>query len=190
MVNSTANGIGLYKEVCKYLDSFKGSLIEFGCRGGRFGVYYKNGVYVGIDIAPTLVKIAKIRCALEAHRYTRSFYVADITEQFDIKKKPFDNLLISEVLEHIQTFGQTFNNIRRYATKRSSILVTVPCKPSSFTTPWKTSPILKQFGIDEEYFHNAYTMGEIVSLLESEDLAIAESKTMFGHNFVLCKRGT
>jgi len=189
MLNSSENGIRLYREICEFLDSAQGSLIEFGCGGGRYGVHYKNGPYTGIDIAPTHIKVAKIRCDFEETAFTKEFFILDITDEILRTRPTYDLLLMTEVIEHLPDFGSLFENIRNQTHPNSTILITTPLKNTPNYDPWKTSSILESFGISTTYYHNAFYPIELESILKAEGFEVISSKVSFRHIFIKCKKG-
>lgn len=183
--NMTPNWIELNKFVHKHLDSVKGSLMDFGCGQGRNSLYYQHGNVWGIDIAPTNIRIATIRSKLIAHKYKRTFEVADVTSP--LKYCGFDNLICIEVIEHLPEHGHFFKNIFSILAEGGVALITTPQPPKN---PWTVSEVIAEFGIkDGLYYHSGYTPQYLSGKLSEAGLVIIESGVLpNNHSFVKAKR--
>lgn len=186
--NMTANWKVLDKFVCNHLDNINGSLMDFGCGKGRYSLYYQNGKVWGVDIAPTNIKIAKIRAKLVEHKFKRTFEVADVTKS--LKYCGFENLISIEVIEHLPEFGNYFNNIYKILGEGGVVLITTP-RPPKVNNPWIVSPEIEEFGMKGLYYHYGYTPEFLCENLTKVGLIIIESGMLpNNHSFVKAKKET
>lgn len=90
----------------------KGLTLDLGCNNGHYKPYIEN--YVGLDIARALLRKFK------ADRvWARG-------QNLPFKKETFDNILLTEVLEHIPEHQQVLQECNRILKPRGNLLITTP----------------------------------------------------------------
>jgi len=77
------------------IKNFQGSLLDIGCSSGFYGRYYKNGPYLGLDIAEEAIKTARKKVP------QGKFFVGDAQDLHFLSQNSVDNILCSEVIEHL-----------------------------------------------------------------------------------------
>lgn len=95
--------------------------IDLGCGEGTFTVFYDGKIeYLSAcDVSPTAIERAKNKSS------NIDFFVQDITERFDLKKK-FDVVLINEVLYYIHPskWKNMSENVYRLLNQNGMLIVT------------------------------------------------------------------
>jgi ubiquinone/menaquinone biosynthesis C-methylase UbiE len=109
--------VSVYRHIKAFLSKTKGNLLDLGCGESpyRFLVNEKTNTYFGVDIADAT-----------KFDYDRS----DITH-FDGKNIPFpneyfDNMMCTEVLEHVEEYQILVDEVYRVLKPRGSALFTIP----------------------------------------------------------------
>lgn len=109
--------ISVYRHIKSFLRKTNGNLMDLGCGESpyRFLVNEKSNIYFGIDIADA-----------EKFDYDRK----DITH-FDGKNIPFDdnyfdNMMCTEVLEHVDDYQTLVNEVYRVLKPGGSAIFTIP----------------------------------------------------------------
>jgi SAM-dependent methyltransferase len=107
----------IYKDVKKYLPSYKGDVLDIGCGQSpyKFLLNKNETRYFGIDI-------------IEANKF--GYNNPDVIS-FDGKNIPFDAgkfdaVICTEVLEHVQEFQYLIDEIYRTTKTNADIIVTIP----------------------------------------------------------------
>jgi len=73
-----------------------GSVLDVGCGPGTNVPHFAHAQYLGIDINPRYIQLAR-------KRYHRDFLVADVTASDAIPAGAFDFILVNSFLHHIDT---------------------------------------------------------------------------------------
>ncbi len=114
-----------------------GRLLDVGCGRGNVTAIAARHVpeIVATDVAADAV--AETRSRLEG-RDGASAFVADILagdwgEVPDGQRGPFDCVLLSEVLEHVEDDASALETCRALLAERGSLLITVPADPTLWT---------------------------------------------------------
>lgn len=95
-------------------------VLDIGCATGYFGeILKKQGKYVvGVDVSQKAINIAK--------RKLDKAYALDLEQENLPKLKPFDLILLSEVIEHLFTPELTFQKLLKLLKPKGYILISTP----------------------------------------------------------------
>lgn len=112
--------------IMKLLGSANGSFLEVGCAEGLYVRFYSEThdtteIVVGLDLARNYTKKAMKRCP-------SALWVVGDVQNLPFRKKSFDVVLCTEVLEHLPNPRIGFHEICQVS--RKMIVVTVPWSPS------------------------------------------------------------
>ncbi|MFQ5771386.1 MAG: class I SAM-dependent methyltransferase, partial [bacterium] len=95
VVYCTLRGLLRRKFVNAFLEKSNGLFLDLGCNRGYYIANYKNGKAVGIDIAFSVLKIAKSRnleaCFVQGDAQNLSFF----------RSNSINSILCSEIIEHV-----------------------------------------------------------------------------------------
>lgn len=80
--------------IAYYVIKTGGSVLDVGCGRGIDAFRYNPKDYLGIDVSPILIKVARIM------NPKHKFKVAD-AQKLNFKDKSFDNVICKSVLEHL-----------------------------------------------------------------------------------------
>jgi ubiquinone/menaquinone biosynthesis C-methylase UbiE len=174
LVYRTLRGILRRQFVLSYLARFQGRLLDLGCNRGAYLSHYHQGSSVGIDIAFSVLKIAKARTG-------KSFYIqGDVQNLNFIRENSFDCLLCSEVIEHVLHPEAVFSEAFRILKPGGLFLLTTPNHSGQKPT-WIPVDEMREFGVrgvvDDRYFHSAFRPEELQSLAERAGFEILECGT-------------
>jgi len=163
------------KFVLQHIRNWKGSLLDIGCNKGMYMKEYSGGEAVGVDISLNLLRHAVQR------RINRQFstycILGDAEEISFIKSRTFDNILCSELLEHVYKPEKVILGIARILKHGGIVLITVPGYSRKRPT-WTDIGILETYHIrgirDNMYYHTAFKPEEIASMAQDAGLYIIE----------------
>lgn len=102
--------------------------LDLGCSIGilTIEIAKKSKSVVGIDIRKDSIKIAK-----KISPKNCSFIVGDATH-LPFKKIAFDQIVSSEVIEHIKNYGKYIDEINRVSKKGATLIITTPNRIINF----------------------------------------------------------
>lgn len=110
---------GLWKLLNLKEDS---SILDLACGQGVLGKNIpKNIYYQGIDIAVSLIKIAKETDFNKNHSYV----IGDITKPFSIEKNDFSHAAIILALQNIENPSAVFQNANRHLTNQGKFVIVI-----------------------------------------------------------------
>jgi len=161
--------------VIEKLNAMKGFLLDAGCNVGTYCVEYHRGKVIGVDIAHSVLKKAKERVP---HGL---FLVGDLENLNFIKDKRIDNILCTEVLEHLLSPESAVREFYRILADTGRLLLTTPNYKRRPTKCVKLG-LLKSYGIqgpgDEEYLHTAFKPSELVGMVKAAGFEVEEFGTL------------
>ncbi|MFC1476988.1 class I SAM-dependent methyltransferase [candidate division KSB1 bacterium] len=179
IVYNTLRGKLRRRFVCEFLDRWHGSLLDIGCNRGMYGAYYNGGTVLGVDISKHALAFALKRPKRGAHQFHA--VLGDAENLKFIKPCSFDNVLCSEVLEHVYNPEEVMNGIADVLRHGGTALITVP-NYSGKRPMWESTGILRKYDINgpqgDTYYHTAFKPDELASLAGKCGLEIVEKGTL------------
>lgn len=154
------------------------TVLDIGCGNGSVAADLANKAkrVVGIDIdRKNIIAARKLRA-----RDNLSYMIGDATTH--PFKEPFDAIVLSNVLEHINRRIEFLRGIRNLAPK---ILIRVPLITRDWLSVYKKERGL-EYRLDPTHF-TEYTEGEFRHEINSADLTIESSFVRFGELYALIK---
>jgi ubiquinone/menaquinone biosynthesis C-methylase UbiE len=138
------------------LDVLEGLTLDIGCGDGHYSSHIKN--YVGVDMAwSSLTK--------RWHTENKD-RVQGTAQNLPFRDSVFDNVVISECLEHISDREVVLKEIHRISKIGGTIIVTVPYGNAPFNMVWMTP--LGDYGVNYRlYLHGEMNEHYITNLLAS-----------------------
>ncbi len=127
-----------YKAILKWLHEHPDTkrVLDFGCAHGSYAINLSNQVdaeFIGVDIAQGSVDLAnewKPRSNYpERLTFLRGDHDVDLSSQ-----KPFDLLILAEVLEHVPDPGLIVDTLEKWLAPDAHVLITVPSGPWEFAS--------------------------------------------------------
>jgi SAM-dependent methyltransferase len=92
-----------------------------------------------------------------------------------IKNGSVDNVLCTEVLEHIEHPLKAIKEFYRVLNKDGHLLLTTPNLLDDDTGAWISSPVLEDYGIaHNEYFHTAFSSQSLKEMAEKAGFIVLE----------------
>ena len=119
IVYNTLSGVLRKEFITSKLLSMRSSLLDIGCGAGVYCKVYGNEGYIGIDISASIIKRTKKMFPDD------NFVVCD-AQNICIRDNSMDNVLCSEVLEHLPDPIKCLKEICRALRTGRILLVTVP----------------------------------------------------------------
>ncbi|MFQ5640149.1 MAG: class I SAM-dependent methyltransferase [bacterium] len=160
--------------IVSYLKEFHGRFLDLGCNRGMYLELYQNGGRVGVDIAYSVVAIAK-------QRFPRSNVVQGDAQNLQfLRSNSFDSILCSEMIEHVPLPDKVISGCFRILRPGGRLLITTPNykrqKPA-----WISIGSMKKHGIQgvkqDAYFHTAFRPEELKNLVEEAGFRVLEFGT-------------
>ncbi len=177
IVYNTLRGKLRRKFINTYLNNCSGSLLDIGCNRGMYLEYYSGGQTIGIDLSIHALKFAQNR------RMDKSIscILGDAEDLNFLKPDTFDNILCSEMLEHVYQPDKVIAGIKKLLKPGGKVLITTPNyvkkKPA-----WANIGLLEQYGItglkEDQYFHTAFKPYELSQMMEKENMLVLENGTL------------
>lgn len=87
------------KVIAKHVRNMGGSVLDIGCGRGIDAYLYNNNTYLGIDVSPSLIEVAK-----EQNQYAK-FKVVD-AQKIPFKDNTWDNVICKSFFEHLHSEEQ------------------------------------------------------------------------------------
>jgi ubiquinone/menaquinone biosynthesis C-methylase UbiE len=169
IVYGTLEGVLRKQFVLSKLSSFRGTLLDIGCNVGTYLKEYQNGAKIGVDLADKNIEKAKVNVPQAI------FYVGSAEQLEFIKNGSVDNVLCTEVLEHIEHPLKAINEFYRVLNKDGHLLLTTPNLLDDDTGAWISSPVLEDHGIaHNEYFHTAFSSQSLKEMAEKVGFIVLE----------------
>lgn len=167
------------KFITKRIEDWKGAFLDIGCNTGYYLADYKGGLGVGVDISLHVLVKAKNKCA---NRLAYDNLILGDAEQLSfLKSATFDNILCSELLEHVYSPTSVIFHIARILKPDGKALITVP-NYTRVRPEWISTGILGNFNIKgtrgDTYYHTAFKPEELASMLEAGGLTVVEKGTL------------
>lgn len=98
----------------------RGDVLDLGCGTGDLAKFYTSN-YVGVDISDVAVEMARKQDLKHAR-----FYEGDATQPLEMEGRPFDTIVMAEFLEHIKDDKIVFENVRKWSTNKTRLIISVP----------------------------------------------------------------
>lgn len=172
IVYNTLSGILRKKFIVSKLNSMSGSLLDLGCGEGVYCEFYAHEQYIGMDLSSTVIKRAK------KMKQNIDFGICDV-QNLNIRNFSVDNVLCTEVLEHLTDPEKAFKEIVRVLRPGGILLLTTPNYFSLIKPKLVWSHILEKFGVKKmEYLHTAFKPLEIKKLANINGLHVLEYGTI------------
>ncbi len=175
IVYNTLRGILRKRFILRRLAGMHGVLLDAGCNVGTYCLQYRNGKVVGVDIARSVLLKAKQRVS------TGLFVVGGLECLEFIKDGKVDNILCTEVLEHLQNPRAAIQEFHRILAPKGKLLITTPNykkRPPDFVQ----LGILKSFGIQgpsgDRYLHTAFKPDELARMFLEVGFEVIEKGTL------------
>jgi SAM-dependent methyltransferase len=102
------------------------SLLDLACGQGVLEKNIPKGMkYIGVDIAPTLIKLAQKGAAVPSHQ----FFVADITRPLRLPEKEFDAATLILAVQDLKDAKGAFQNGAKFLKEGGRLLIVMnhPC---------------------------------------------------------------
>ncbi len=174
VVYRSLKGILRRQFVQSYLNRFQGKLLDLGCNRGAYLSYYQHGPTFGVDIAFSVLRIAKKRQA------NSCFIQGDVQNLGFIRSDAFDCLLCSEVIEHVTQPELVFREASRILKPGGQFLLTTPNYTRQRPT-WISIQEMYEYGVtgvvNDTYFHTAFRPEELRAMAARAGFEILESGT-------------
>ncbi len=154
----TVKEFNTWQRLMKRGDSF----LDIGCWDGSLvSKLLKKGVDAfGIDID-------KDKLALADFKIKDRLKLADATKTIPFKQK-FDFILLSEVLEHVNSEEELIKNVSKCLKKQGYLILTTPRSVRGFQI-WDPAWVRWKFG---GAFHHHYTLEQLQKLLSKQNIII------------------
>ncbi len=161
--------------VVQKLRTLHGRLLDLGCNRGMYVSLYENGPVVGVDIAHTVLRVARQRCA------GASFVQGDAATLTFFRPASFDAVLCSEVLEHVLEPERVLTGCYRVLRPSGRLLLTTP-NYRKRRPAWVPVGPLRRYGVagakGERYYHTAFRPEELRALAVEAGFDILEAGTL------------
>lgn len=156
----------------KMLEFKPGNLLDCGCNTGRLSGNWRHGSVYGIDISFAVLLRGK------AIFPSTQFIHADLRHLDFIKSGSIDNVLVCEVVEHIDKPMPLIEQFYRIMKRGAKMLITVPGYTKKAPTLISIG-IMRSYGVrtgtaGDRYLHTAYRPHELADLIKSAGFQIVE----------------
>ena len=173
-VYSTVRGILRRKFILQKISNFKGSIIDIGCGSGIYLEKYIGSPKSGIDLSLHLLKKVK-------KRISGSFFIVGDAETLSfLKPEITDNIICTEVLEHLISPEALISEVYRILNPGGKVLVSTPNyskdKPGWIEISGKLKK-LSLSGVEGRYYHTAFKPEELKDLFEKAGFETVEYGT-------------
>jgi len=153
----------------------KGKVIDIGCGTGSLTDYFK-GDYTGYDISSVAVKKAK-----EHRRKDARFFCDDFLKFNGFDFEPYDTIIMSEFLEHVESDDVIIESIKQTAHYDTRIIISVPnydrIPSDDHVRMFTTAELKKKFsGLGAITFHN--WLGELGRIIMTIDFKVPQEKVI------------
>jgi SAM-dependent methyltransferase len=179
----TLGGMLRRRFVSALLSRVNGSLLDAGCSSGQICKDYTSGKILGVDISPTAIERAR-KTIPEGE-----FYVADVQDLGFLPTNLVDNILCSEVLEHLPNPARVLREFHRVLVEGGTLIITTPNYIGRFIgrkrRKYIRNPVLVNYGCEEEYWHTSFTPQELKEMLSAEGFQILDAGT-FNKEEIYC----
>lgn len=151
------------------------NILDIGCGAGTLSFYLagKGHRITGIDISQKAINECK-KSAKKIKLKNTEFVRVSFPEEFVLKKQ-FDEIIFTEVIEHISNDRKALKEIYKLLKPNGILILSTP----SSTAPLHRLGLTKKF--DEEVGHlRRYNLDQLKKLLRNEHFTIIETKKTEG----------
>jgi len=156
------------------IKNIEGGLLDIGCGAGMFLLNYDGGPKIGIDISLYLLKKAKNRVN------SGNFINGDAENLSFLKDKSIDNIICTEVLEHLLNPENLTEEMKRIVKPNGLIFISTPNYKKKRPDWVEISGELSRYnleGIDGKYYHTAYKPEELIGFFPEKQFEILDYGT-------------
>jgi len=126
----------------------RGKILEVGCGTGKFAKLAKNGYYVGIDIAPSMLEVAR-------NKHEQSSWLLMNGEELGFRSNTFDAILVVRVFKFFKNPKKFLSEARRVLKEGGNLIILYENRD----VIWRRRKLISKFG--EKY----YSTKEMESML-------------------------
>lgn len=112
----------IYKLMDSYLEDKNSKTLDCGCGSGEFLKYLSNKGYsnlAGTDFSKESIKQS-------SSKISGDFYLSDLSNKNGLKKKNYEAIVCSEVLEHVEDDALALKNLFKALRKGGFLFISVP----------------------------------------------------------------
>jgi len=128
----------IFPQLKKWLKFNEGdSLLDLGCGQGVLARHLpKNVIYYGVDLAPTLIKQAKV------HSPTQQFLIKDATKPLDLDRSDFSHAIFILSLQNMEKPEKAIEQASLHLRKGGSLILILnhPCFRIPRQSHWEIDP--------------------------------------------------
>ena len=174
-----------FEEIIKHLD-FKdgGNVIEVGCGTGPYVAYLsslnKHPLIIASDISPKILLQAKKRVEYEGIKDSVQYVACDM--QFcPFKDNFFDNILATQVIEHVPDDEKGLDELYRILKKDGLLIISTDNKKNYISKildfPLKITCIILGIKREFKFYHRDYSPIEFKKKIEMMDFEVLKFST-------------
>jgi len=178
IVYATNDGITRFKVIRKLLKKRKGLILDLGCNTGVYEPYIQE--YVGLDIA--------LAC-LKKFKNQRIFGIAEI---LPFRKKMFDVVLASEIIEHLKHSDRlkALKECRRVLKRNGELIMSTPLGDNPYNikasrSRWSKSNFPKYNINFQVYHHGLFSAEYCKKLLHNTGFKVTMIHKIGSHHIVV-----
>jgi SAM-dependent methyltransferase len=129
--------------VCEWIKKWKcESVLDLGCGQGVLERKIpKEMLYIGVDIAPTLIKKGQAATKNPEHK----FFVADVTRPLKLPQTQFDLVTVILAIQDLKDVNALFQNCKKFLKPGGRVLIVMnhPCFRIPRQSGWGVDPANK-----------------------------------------------
>ncbi len=177
LIKKTLRGMVRYRFILSIIQNLKGPLLDIGCNSGLYLSEYTGGMSCGIDISVDLLKKAWKR----DKKGSTYFFISGDAEMLDfIRPDTFENVLCSEVLEHLEEPEKVLESVYKILKPGGRLIISVPNYRKTKPEYLSCGP-LAEYGVapleNGKYRHTAFREDELRKIVEVSGFDVLESGT-------------